>query len=87
MKKSNNIMTLTCLKATELIEKSIENKLSFFEKIRLSFHLKLCKACQNYSKHSHQLDEALTGNASEFKAAEINLDDLKNKIINKIEKK
>ena len=59
MKKLMHYMFLSCLKATELIEKKIYFGLSLKEKMQLSAHKSMCRACTNYEKHSQLLDKAL----------------------------
>lgn len=59
MKKLMHYLFLSCLKATELIEKKIYFGLSHKEKMQLTAHKSMCKACTNYEKHSQLLDRAL----------------------------
>lgn len=58
MKKIIRILMLSCLKATELIEKRLLFRLSLADKIRLKLHLTACKACRNYDKQSRLISEA-----------------------------
>lgn len=51
---------LSCLKATELIEKRFMVKLSLTDKIRLKMHTSVCKACKNYEKQSQAIHFAIT---------------------------
>ena len=53
------ILFLSCLKATELIEKKLYFKLSFKEKLQLKAHKAMCNACTNYEKQSYLMDKAL----------------------------
>ena len=59
MKKLMHYLFLSCLKATELIEKKIYFGLTFREKMQLTAHKSMCKACTNYEKQSQLLDRAL----------------------------
>ncbi|MBW6479649.1 MAG: hypothetical protein K0B37_09495 [Bacteroidales bacterium] len=59
MKKLMNILFLSCLKATELIEKKLYFKLSVKEKMQLKMHKMMCDACTNYEKQSMLMDHAL----------------------------
>lgn len=59
MKKLMNILFLSCLKATELIEKKINFKLSFIESVQLKLHKMMCGACPNYEKQSILIEEGL----------------------------
>jgi len=59
MKKFMHILFLSCLKATELIEKKLLVRLSFKEKVQLSAHKAMCDACTNYEKNSILIDKAM----------------------------
>lgn len=85
MKNLMNILFLSCLKATELIEKKLLFKLSFSEKIRLKMHKAMCDACTIYEKQSNVLDKALSS-AEHRDVIAIDLSDLKKEIITKLEK-
>lgn len=50
---------MSCRKASEKLEKSKFQKLSFVEAYTLKLHLAMCKQCQDYKKYSAQLDELL----------------------------
>ena len=45
-------MKLSCDEATAICDKSQYNEASFFEKIKLMFHLLVCKKCGMYSKQN-----------------------------------
>lgn len=59
MKKIITKLVLSCLKATELIEKSKLISLKRTEKLQLKIHLKICAVCMNYKKDSAFLDDAI----------------------------
>ncbi len=59
MKRLMNFLFLSCIKASELIEKNLDKKLTSKEKIQLYVHTKMCDACNAYQKQSKQLDNAL----------------------------
>jgi hypothetical protein len=59
--KIMHFLFLSCLKATELIEKKFHFKLSFTEKIQLELHKMMCKACKTYEKQSGIIEEGLKG--------------------------
>ena len=78
MKKLMHILFLSCLKATELIEKKMHFKLSATEKIQLKLHKMMCDACSHYEKQSLIIeqgistlkkDEPLTVDLESFKKA------------------
>lgn len=59
MKKIMHLLFLSCLKATELIEKQFHFKISFSERLQLKLHKSMCKACTNYEKQSLVLEEGI----------------------------
>lgn len=59
MKKLMNILFLSCLKATELIEKKLHLRLSFKEKLQLKAHKMMCDACRLYEKQSTFLEKGI----------------------------
>lgn len=59
MKKIMHILFLSCLKASELIEKKFHFNLTLTEKIRLKFHKMLCDACTCYEKQSILIDKGI----------------------------
>lgn len=60
MSKLMNTLTLSCLKATELMDKYPPVKLSIREKVMLKVHKSMCDACTNYEKQSKFLNELLS---------------------------
>ncbi|ATA74216.1 conserved hypothetical protein [Capnocytophaga canis] len=50
---------LPCSEISLLIEKKTARKISFFEKIRLFLHLRLCRLCKMYHKKVMFLDKSL----------------------------
>lgn len=85
MKKVMHMMLLSCLMATELIEKKMDNNVPFFRKMQLNIHVSLCKACKTYKKQSTLLDEALKGSQNS-NGKEIDMESFKKSIISKIDK-
>jgi len=59
MKKIMHALFLSCLKATELIEKKFHFKLSFKEKLQLKIHKMMCDACSMYEKQSAVLEKGM----------------------------
>ncbi len=57
MKKIVHILFISCLKATELIEKKFHFKLSIREKLQLKLHKMMCEACTKYEKHSDIIEK------------------------------
>ena len=81
-----HILFLSCLKATELIEKKMHFKLSFREKLQLRMHKSMCNACSNYEKQNFLIEKAIAtqGNRESHKTA-VDLDHFKKSILEKIE--
>ena len=74
---------LSCIKATELIEKKIDGDISFLQKMQLTMHKSMCKACTLYEKQSYILDDVLKQPVSDD-LIKIDLEKFKAKIIDKI---
>ncbi len=85
MKKILQILFLSCLKATELIEKKFYFRLSVREKLQLKMHKMMCEACTNYEKQSNVLDKALGKSAKPHEISP-DLEKFKKDILAKIEK-
>lgn len=84
MKKLMHILFLSCFKATELIEKKLNFRLSRKEKMKLEAHKMMCSACRNYEKQSLIIEKGLKGSRqSEFD--EVDLASLKHDINKELE--
>lgn len=59
MKKLMHILFLSCLRASELIEKKFHIKLSVRERIQLRLHKMMCSACTLYDKQSTIIDKGI----------------------------
>ena len=77
-----HFLFLSCLKATELIEKKLHIKLSVKEKLRLKVHKSMCNACRRYDKQSKIIDSALKNYKIDM--PHINIEELKISIKKKI---
>jgi hypothetical protein len=76
-----HILFLSCLKATQLIEKSRYFKLSWLERFRLKVHKRACKACNEYEKQSDILDKGISYITKQHNSnATVNVEELKSKI-------
>jgi hypothetical protein len=87
MKKLMHFLFLSCLKATELIEKKLQFSLSFKEKLQLKVHKMMCDACTNYEKQSLLIEKGIAN--LEFEPEdkkEIDLHELEDSILHKIAK-
>lgn len=79
MKKLMNILFLSCLKATELIEKKLHFNLSFKEKLQLKVHKMMCDACRLYEKQSAFLEKGIE-RQQEDTFDELDIENLKKEI-------
>ena len=84
MNRLMHILFLSCLKATELIEKKLHFRLSLTEKLQLKTHKMMCDACQRYEKQSELLDRGVWSVVKEINQ-EDSLEDLKDKIIESLD--
>ena len=60
MKKLMHKLFLSCLRATELIERKMHFKLSGTEKLQLKMHKMMCDACSLYEKQSIFLEKGIS---------------------------
>lgn len=60
MKKIMHIVFLSCVKATELIEKKMHFKLSRRERLQLKAHKMMCDACRLYEKQSDVIEKGIS---------------------------
>ncbi len=79
-----HILFLSCLKATELIEKKIRFKLSIDEKLQLKMHKSMCDACTRYEKHSILIEKGISS-LEEDVPDKMEVEFLKKLIIKKLE--
>ncbi len=84
VKQIMHFLFLSCLKATELIEKKMHFKLTFSEKLQLKMHKSMCEACTRYEKQSYFLEKGIaSGHKPHNPEADIDL--LKKRITEKLE--
>jgi hypothetical protein len=53
-------MMLNCKEATQLISQSLDQPLTWSNRLKLKFHLLLCDACTRFNQQLHQLRHLLT---------------------------
>jgi hypothetical protein len=82
MKKLMQKLFLSCLKATQLIEKKFYIKLNFSEKLQLRLHKTMCKACSNFDKQSILIENAFK---NQIKPEKIDIENFIIEIKKKIE--
>lgn len=78
---------LSCQKATELMEKRLHLKLSFWEKLQLKFHNLVCDVCALYEKQSNLIDAVMKKNLKKDKLEIVENEQLKENILKKIAQK
>jgi len=59
MNKIMHILFLSCLKASELIEKDLHLRLPFRERLQLKLHKMMCKTCNRYGKQSALIESGI----------------------------
>jgi hypothetical protein len=64
-----------CEKATFLIDKRMESKITFRERIELRIHLIQCDVCKLYIKQSEKINEMIKSLLKTPAGVEIRLDD------------
>ncbi len=84
MKKLMHVLFLSCLKATELIEKKLHHGLTFREKFQLKMHKMMCDACSQYEKQSLLLDKGIEVQGKKI-YYELDVDDLKKLVHEKLD--
>jgi predicted anti-sigma-YlaC factor YlaD len=77
------ILFLSCLKATELVEKRLHVKLSLADRLRLKLHLTMCSACANYEKQSLTIEQGIANQIKNI-STPTDLEALKQSIIQQI---
>ena len=78
-----HILFLSCLKATELIEKKLHFKLSGKEKLQLKVHKMMCSACTNYEKQNVLIEKSFE-NQEQIGDPKINLEQFKKSVVDKL---
>lgn len=84
IKRFMHFLFLSCVKATELIEKKIHFKLSFSESVQLKMHKSLCEACTKYEKQSILIDKKILAHKEQI-PSEKDIEMLKKQISGKLE--
>jgi len=81
-----HLLFLSCLKATELIERKLHYSLAWHELLQLKVHKLMCDACKTYEKQSIFLEETIKKTLTDDKKELIDLESLKKIIHDKLEK-
>jgi len=83
MKKIMHILFLSCLKASELIEKDFHLRLTFREKLQLRMHKMMCRNCSRYGNQSQLLENGIR-NLHKKEALAVDFKKLEERIIQKL---
>jgi hypothetical protein len=83
VKRIMRILLLSCLKATELIEKKLHFSLSRKEKYQLKMHKIMCNACRQYEVHTSFIEDKIK-NRHLIKPGEVDVEQLKKLIHDKL---
>lgn len=81
-----HILFLSCIEATELIEKKIHIQLSVKERLQLHMHKMMCDACHNYEKQSTIIEQGIAKSSAKSDKTP-NTQALKKRITEELEKK
>ncbi len=65
MNAINKILKLSCQQAAILGAKAGISGLSYFERLKLKMHIRMCKPCEDYGKDSQLIDQAISKIASQ----------------------
>ncbi len=79
-----HFLFLSCLKATEIIEKKLHFKLSFKEKLQLKVHKMMCDACTNYEKQNLLIDKSLANHKPHTEDLDLDVEEFKETILDKL---
>lgn len=85
MRKIMHLLFLSCLRASELIEKDLHLKLELREKLQLKLHKLMCHTCNRYGKHSMLIEKGIQ-DLQKKEAISIDFKKLEEGIILKIKK-
>jgi hypothetical protein len=80
-----HILFLSCLKASELIEKDLHLKLGIKEKLQLKLHKTMCNTCNRYGKQSIIIENGIQ-NLHKKEAIAVDFKKLEERIILSIKK-
>lgn len=80
MKKIMHLLFLSCLKASELIEKDFHIKLGLKERLQLKLHKTMCSICNRYSKQSATIEKGIR-DLQKTEAISVDLKKLEERII------
>ncbi len=84
MRKIMNIFFLSCLRATELMEKKLHFRLNRVEKIQLRMHTMMCDACPRYEDQTEIIEKGIAS-AQREELSDSELEQLKTLISKRLE--
>ena len=82
--KIMNVMMLSCVKATELMEMKEHVRLGLVKTMQLHMHTAMCSGCRNYMKQTKLIDKLLR-RAFETALVVADTDELEAAIISKLQ--
>lgn len=85
IKKVMQVLFLSCLRASELIEKDLHLRLGLLEQLQLKLHKTMCNTCNRYSKHSFLIEKAIH-DLQRKEAMSVDFKELEKRIILNIKK-
>jgi len=85
MRKIMHLLFLSCLRASELIEKDLHLKLGLLEKLQLRLHKTMCNTCNRYGKHSILIEKGIL-DLQKKEAISVDFRKLEKRIVLKIKK-
>ena len=59
---------MNCKETAELVSRSLEQKLSLWQRIKVRYHLRVCQYCVTYQKQLKKLRETMTGYREEVES-------------------
>ena len=77
---------INCDEATAICDKSQYGEATFYDKIRLSFHLLVCKYCKTYSKQNNLMSQLFGKHLSPCDGSEKLTNEEKLELENKLQK-
>ena len=78
--KIMHYLFLSCLKATELIEKKLQIRLTMREKMQLEMHKMMCDACTMYEKQSEFIEKGIKKHVNDTPSETTDIEKLKEQI-------
>jgi len=85
IKRIMQVLFLSCLRASELIEKDLHLRLGLLEQLQLKMHKTMCNTCNRYGKHSVLIENGIR-DLQRKEAMSIDFEELEKRIILNLKK-